>query len=132
MCVKGNQKGLRDAVAGVFERAGATGFAGCDTSEGSDSGHGRAEERYVTVVPNPTGLPTGWADVGSVALVCREREPKGTKNDGTAHYYLTSLRVSASVLAGYIRNHWGIENRRSDNRRSDNLCDVGRAGYHFS
>src|SRR3954469_18211842 len=29
VCVKGNQKGLRDAVAGVFDRAGATDFAGC-------------------------------------------------------------------------------------------------------
>lgn len=110
LCVKGNQKGLHNAVAAVFERAGETEFVGCDMSEEVDSGHGRAEERYVTVVQNPTGLPAGWADVGSVALVCREREPNGKPNASTAHYYLTSLRVSASVLAGYIRNHWGIEN----------------------
>ena len=110
VCVKGNQKGLRDAVVGVFERAGEAAFVGCDTSEESDSGHGRVEERYVTVVGNPTGLPAGGTDVGSVALVCREREPKGKPNESTAHYYLTSLRVRASVLAGYIRNHWGIEN----------------------
>lgn len=93
--------------------------------------HGREEERYVTVVENPDGLPPGWADVGAVALVRRERRVKGKPNEGTARYYITSLRVGAAVLAGYIRNHWGIENRRSDDRRSDNLCDVGRAGYHF-
>ena len=35
---------------------------------------------------------------------------KGKPNEGTARYYLTSLRVGAAELAGYIRNHWGIEN----------------------
>ena len=110
VCVKGNQKGLRDAVADVFARAGDAEFVGCDMAEQVDSGHGRREERYVSVVENPTGLPAGWADVGSVALVCRERTVGERKNESTSHYYLTSLRVGASVLAGYIRNHWGIEN----------------------
>ena len=131
VCVKGNQQGLRDAVAGVFDRAGEAGFAGADMAAEVGDGHGRAEERYVTVVESPEGLPDGWAGVGAVALVCREREVGGRADESTAHYYLTSLRVPAAVLAGYIRAHWGIENRRSDDRRSNNLCDVGRAGYHL-
>jgi predicted transposase YbfD/YdcC len=110
VCVKGNQKGLRDAVAGVFERAGDTEFVGCGMASEVGVAHGRVEERYVTVVQNPDGLPEGWADVGSVALVCRERQVKGRRNESGAWYYLTSLRVGAEVLAGYIRNHWGIEN----------------------
>ena len=64
----------------------------------------------MTVVRDPDGLPGGWTDVGAVALVCRERRVKGQKNEGTARYYITSLRVGAAELAGYIRNHWGIEN----------------------
>lgn len=110
VCVKGNQKGLRDAVADVFARSGDAEFAGCGMASEADAGHGRAEERYVTVVENPDGLPDGWTDVGAVALVCRERAVNGTRGESTAHYYLTSLRVRADVLAGYIRNHWGIEN----------------------
>lgn len=110
VCVKGNQKGLHDAVAGVFERAGEAAFAGCDMAGEVGEGHGRAEERYVTVVQDPDGLPKGWTDVGAVALVCRERQVKGKKNASTARYYITSLRVGATALAGYIRNHWGIEN----------------------
>jgi predicted transposase YbfD/YdcC len=110
VCVKGNQKALRDAVAGVFERAGDAEFAGCDMAGEVGAGHGRTEERYVTVVQGPDGLPAGWADVGSVALVCRERQVKGRRNQSAAWYYLTSLRVSAEALAGYIRDHWGIEN----------------------
>jgi predicted transposase YbfD/YdcC len=110
VCVKGNQAGLRDAVAEVFERAGDAEFAGCDMAAEVGAAHGREEERYVTVVRDPEGLPKGWTDVGAVALVCRERQVKGKKNESTARYYITSLRVSAAVLAGYIRNHWGIEN----------------------
>jgi predicted transposase YbfD/YdcC len=110
VCVKGNQKGLRDAVADVFERAGDAAFAGCDMAQEVGAAHGRAEERYVTVVQNPEGLPAGWTDVGSVALVCRERRVKGQKNQSGSWYYLTSLRAGAEELAGYIRAHWGIEN----------------------
>ncbi|VTS00752.1 transposase : Transposase, IS4 family OS=Moorea producens 3L GN=LYNGBM3L_68850 PE=4 SV=1: DDE_Tnp_1_assoc: DDE_Tnp_1 [Gemmata massiliana] len=108
--VKGNQKGLHDAVADVFDRAGGAELAGCDMAGEAGVGHGREEERYVTVVQDPEGLPGGWTDVGAVALVCRERRAKGQKSEGTGHYYITSLRVRAAVLAGYIRNHWGIEN----------------------
>jgi predicted transposase YbfD/YdcC len=110
VCVKGNQKSLHDAVADVFDRAGDEEFAGCDMASEVGAGHGREEERYVTVVQNPDGLPDGWAGVGAVALVCRERRVKGQKNEGTGHYYITSLKVGAAPLAGYIRNHWGIEN----------------------
>lgn len=110
VCVKGNQKGLHGAVAGVFERAGEAAFAGCDMASEVGAGHGRTEERYVTVVQDPEGVPSGWADVGSVARVCRERQVAGKRSEGAAWYYLTSLRVSAAELARYIRNHWSIEN----------------------
>jgi predicted transposase YbfD/YdcC len=110
VCVKGNQGTLRDAVAGVFERAAEVGFAGCDMTGSAGDAHGRVEERYATVVENPTGLPDGWADVGAVVMVGRERQVGGAANTSTAHFYLTSLRASAEELAGYIRNHWAIEN----------------------
>ena len=51
-----------------------------------------------------------------MALVCREREVKGQKNESASWYYLTGLRVGAAELAGYIRNHWGIENGRNKER----------------
>jgi predicted transposase YbfD/YdcC len=110
VCVKGNQQSLRDAVADVFERAGEADFVGCSMASEAGEGHGRVEERYVTVVRSPGGLPGGWADVGAVALVCRERQVKGARSASTAHYYITSLQCGAKKLAGYIRGHWGIEN----------------------
>jgi Transposase len=136
VCVKGNQKGLRDAVADVFARGGEAEFAGCDMASEVGAGHGREEERYVTVVQNPDGLPDGWADVGAVALVCRERQVKGQKNASAARYYITSLRVSAAVLAGYIRGHWGIENGLHwcldvSFREDDSRTRAGHAGANL-
>jgi predicted transposase YbfD/YdcC len=109
LAVKGNQPALEQAVHAAFERAGEAEFAGCPVAATAEDGHGRHEERYVTVVKNPTGLPEGWADVAAVLMVGRERAVGG-RNASTAHYYITSLRCSARTLAGYVRGHWGVEN----------------------
>jgi predicted transposase YbfD/YdcC len=128
VCVKGNQRSLRDAVADVFERAGDAEFVGCSMAGEVDAGHGRQEERYVAVVKNPEGLPAGWAGVGAVALVCRERQVNGAKNASSAHYSITSLRCGAKKLACDIRGHWGVDNPQPGDWRSDNLCEPRRAG----
>lgn len=107
--VKGNQPGLQKAVHAAFDRACEAEFAGCDMAASAEDGHGRHEERYVTVIRDPEGLPGEWPDVRAVIVVGREREVKG-KNASTCHFYITSLRASAAELAGYIRGHWGVEN----------------------
>ena len=109
VAVKGNPPALQKAVHAAFERAGESGFAGCDMAASVEDAHGRHEERYVTVVRDPEGLPTAWADVGAVVMVGREREVKGA-NTSTAPFSITSLRAGAAALAGYIRGHWGVEN----------------------
>ena len=109
LAVKGNQPALQAAVHAAFDRAGEAEFAGCDMAASVEDGHGRHEERYVTVIRDPDGLPPGWAGVGAVVMVGREREVNGTSGS-TAHFYLTSLRATAAELAGYIRGHWGVEN----------------------
>ena len=111
LAVKGNQEGLHDAVRDAFDRAIAAEFAGvaCDTHAAEEDGHGRHEERYVTVIYDPAGLPPDWPDAAAIVLVGRERSVKG-KNTSTAHYYITSLRGTAAELAGLVRGHWGIEN----------------------
>lgn len=109
LTVKGNQPSLQQAVHAAFDQAGQTGFSRCSMAATVEDAHGRHEERYVTVIQKPKGLPPEWKDVGAVVMVGREREVQGT-NTSTAHYYITSLRCSAKKLAGYIRGHWGIEN----------------------
>jgi predicted transposase YbfD/YdcC len=110
LAVKGNQPALHEAVARVFAAACEVDFAGVThtghTSEGS--GHGRTEERYVTVISDPTGLPAEWPDVAAVVQVNRERTV-GDRTTSSTHYYVTSRRGTAAEMAGLIRGHWGIE-----------------------
>jgi predicted transposase YbfD/YdcC len=109
VAVKGNQPALQRAVHAAFDRAGDAEFAGCDMAASVEDGHGRHEERYVTVIRDPEGLPADWPGVAAAVLVGREREVNGT-NASTARYYITSLRGTAAELGRLIRGHWGIEN----------------------
>ena len=81
VCVKGNQtRRCSDAVGGRVRAGGRGGVRRVRRwPRRSDDGHGRHEERYVTVVQNPEGLPAGWADVGAVVVVGRERQVKGQR-----------------------------------------------------
>jgi predicted transposase YbfD/YdcC len=109
VAVKGNQPALQKAAHAAFDRACGAEFAGCDMAASAEDGHGRHEERYVTVIADPEGLPAQWTDVAAVVVVGREREVGG-RNASTHHFYLTSLRAGAEQLAGYVRGHWGVEN----------------------
>src|SRR4051812_44731258 len=79
LAVKDNQPTLRAAVEAVIGRACEADFEGvrCDGHESDEDGHGRHEERYVTVVYDPEGLPTEWPDVAAGVQVNREREVRG-------------------------------------------------------
>lgn len=111
LAVKDNQPKLREAVEGCFEQAIATDFAGLDVSQhaSSERGHGRDEERYVTVIRHPPGLPQNWPDAKAIVQVNRERTVNG-RNASTTHYYVTSRAESAEALGRWIRRHWAIEN----------------------
>jgi predicted transposase YbfD/YdcC len=111
LAVKGNQPALHEAVQAVFERAFEADFAGVrhDGHESVEDGHGRHEERYVTVVYDPQGLPPEWPDVAAVVLVGRERASGGERAE-TVHYYITSRRGTAAELGTLIRRHWAVEN----------------------
>jgi len=111
LTVKDNQPTLRAAVEVVFDRACEADFVGVRTDghEEVDDGHGRHEERYVTVVYEPTGLPADWPDVAAVVLVNREREV-GEERTTTSHYYISSHAGTAAEFARWVRGHWDIEN----------------------
>lgn len=111
LAVKGNRPTLHDAVRRVFADACAGDFAGVTFTqhESVEDKHGRHEERYVTAIEDPKGLPDGWLDLGAVVQVNREREANGV-NATTTHYYIGSLKGSAKDLGRLIRRHWTIEN----------------------
>jgi predicted transposase YbfD/YdcC len=111
LAVKDNQPSLHDAVRAVFDGACEREFAGVAVDGHADAGdgHGRHEERYVTVITDPEGLPEQWPDVAAVVQVNREREADG-KSTSTTHFYITSYAGTAAEVAGWVRGHWGIEN----------------------
>src|SRR5262249_11980051 len=108
--VKGNPPTLRAAVEGAFDRAVGAGVVGVETDgHGAiEDGHGRHEERYVTALYGPRGLPSEWPDVAAVVQVNREREVGG-RRAVTTHYYVTSHRGTAEEWGDRVRGHWAIE-----------------------
>lgn len=137
LAVKGNQPALHAAVEAVFDRACAADFAGVahDGHAEVEDGHGRQEERYVMVIADPAGLPADWPDVAAVVQVNRERTAGG-KTTSTTHYYVTSYRGTAAVLAGLIRGHWGIESMHwvldVVYREDDSRTRAGHAGANLA
>jgi predicted transposase YbfD/YdcC len=111
LAVKDNQPTLRAVAEGLFADALAVEFAGVDhdTHVTTEVGHGRGEERCVTALYHPVGLPDDWRDVDCVVRVIRERVADGVRTSAT-HYYLTSHPGTAEELGGFIRGHWGVEN----------------------
>jgi predicted transposase YbfD/YdcC len=111
LAVKDNQPTLRAAVERVVGAACEADFLGVamDGDEATDDAHGRHEERYVTVIYDPPGLPPDWPEVAAVVQVNREREVGGERAV-TTHYYLTSYAGQAAEFARWVRGHWDIEN----------------------
>ena len=65
-------------------------------------------------------------------MVGREREVKGVRTD-SAHYYITSLRGTATELANLVRRHWSVEDELhwcldAAFREDANKTAAGRAG----
>jgi predicted transposase YbfD/YdcC len=108
--VEDNRPTLRAAVEATFDRACEADSQGSrfDGHEGVEDGHGRHEERYVTVIYDPPGLPEGWPEAAAVVQENREREVGGERTC-TSHYYLTSYAGTGAEIAGLVRGHWDIE-----------------------
>ncbi|HYH63931.1 MAG TPA: ISAs1 family transposase, partial [Urbifossiella sp.] len=131
LAIQGSQPTLHEAVTAVFERASAGDFAGVayDVHESVEDAHGRHEERYVTAIYNPEGLPADWPDVAAVVLVGREREVAGV-NTSTAHFCVIGHRGTAAALGRLVRGHWGIETRGRTIRPIDRFATASRTSGH--
>jgi predicted transposase YbfD/YdcC len=135
--VKGNQPHLEQACERVLSEAVAGDFAGLryDQEAWVERGHGREEERYVTVVYDPEGLPAVWPDVKALVCVGRERSIKG-KNSSDRQLYISSYAGRAKRMGGLVRGHWGIENSLHwvldvVFREDDNRTHEGAAGANL-
>lgn len=115
LAVKANQPTLRAEIEDYFAAAPA---AVLDTATDLDKGHGRIEERTVTVsreadwlagdrrFPGELRLP----GVTTIVKVRSQTELKDRCRTDT-RYYISSATLTAETAAQAVRGHWGIENR---------------------
>jgi predicted transposase YbfD/YdcC len=114
LAVKGNQPTLRAEIESFFADAPP---ASLDSTTAVDKGHGRIEQRTVTVArdvawlnserrfPGEFRLP----DVATIVRVAARAEMKDRGRFET-RYYVSSAPLSAARAAEAVRGHWAIEN----------------------
>lgn len=102
----GNQAGLLDEVKANFQAE--------DTYLESSKGHGRIEERTVSICRTLKGIRP-WAGLCTLIRVTATRtQLKGDYEivgKTETRYYISSLNETAQQLATRIRSYWGVENK---------------------
>jgi predicted transposase YbfD/YdcC len=113
--VKKNHAGLYDVIEEMFDELTKRGIPGAQHAfyEHVDAGHGRIETRRIWTT-DWTGWyaeRNKWKDLRSFVCVESER----TIDDHTSterRYYISDLDGrDAQTMLGYVRGHWGIENK---------------------
>ena len=116
LAVKANQPTLRREIEAFFADAPQASLDRTGTD--IDKGHGRIEQRTVTVAhevgwlsgdrrfPGELRLP----DVASIIKVESKAELKDRCRFET-RYYITSAKLTAQTAAHAVRGHWSIENQ---------------------
>jgi predicted transposase YbfD/YdcC len=112
--VKDNHPHLFEDLKKMFARfvdSDLTAFAH-DRFSKENKGHGRTEIRTVWVFTDIQELRDwqAWKNLKSVIVVIRECWQDG-KASIEVSYYISSRKDSAMAFYGFIRDHWGIENK---------------------
>jgi predicted transposase YbfD/YdcC len=114
LAVKANQPTLRSEIEDFFANAPAVSL---ETTVDVDKGHGRIEQRTVSIAhevswldgdrrfPGEIRLP----DVTTIVRVASRAELKDRGRFET-RYYVSSAALSAARAAEAVRSHWAIEN----------------------
>ena len=113
--VKKNQEKLHDLLEEVFDEltSSTPSFMPYSYHEETDADHGRVEVRRVWVTDWTDGYQKRSDWEGLQSFICVESER--TIHDRTSvdrRYYISSLsRQKPETMLGYVRGHWGIENK---------------------
>jgi predicted transposase YbfD/YdcC len=114
LAVKANQPTLRSEIETFFADAPS---ASTESTTDVDKGHGRIEQRTVTVAREVDWLDSdrrfpGEVRLPAVATIIRVASRAELKDRGRfeTRYYVSSAALSAARAAEAVRNHWAIEN----------------------
>jgi len=115
LAAKSNQPTLRTEIEDYFASAPAEVL---DTATDWDKGHGRIEERIVTVSREADWLAgdrrfPGELRLPGVTTIIKVRSRTELKDRcrTDTRYYISSANLTAQAAAEAVRGHWGIENR---------------------
>jgi predicted transposase YbfD/YdcC len=115
LAVKSNQPTLRTEIEDYFTSAPVDVL---DTATDWDKGHGRIEERKVTVSREADWLDSDRRFPGELRLPgvttiikVRSRTELKDRCRTDTRYYISSANLTAQAAAEAVRGHWGIENR---------------------
>ncbi len=113
--VKKNQPELYDLMTSTFDELTGPGIGGVSPvfHEEVDAGHGRVETRRIWTTNWINWYPgrSEWA--GLQSFVCTEsvRVVDGETSTARRYYISTLGGQDAEGMLGYVRGHWGIENK---------------------
>jgi len=115
LAVKANQPSLRVEVEACFDTVTP---GSVQTHTTHDKGHGRIEQRTVSVVQEVDWLSgdrrfPGELRLPDVACIIRVQAciERGSKAHEETRYYISSAELDAERAGEAVRGHWGIENR---------------------
>jgi predicted transposase YbfD/YdcC len=114
LAVKANQSGLMGEIERFFDDPEAGDAA---AATGLDKGHGRTEERTVSVSTRVDWLDGGrrfpgehrFPRLATIAKVAGTTWEKGQKTSAV-RFYVSSRPMTPEALAEAVRSHWAIEN----------------------
>lgn len=118
LALKGNQAALQTAVSEAFAADATAPLPVAELAQmpPEKPRHGRHETRSCRVLPASV-LPahlrgSDWHGLQTLVQVQATRQCVGTGQvQHETRYYLSSREASAAAFGGYVRRHWGIENR---------------------
>lgn len=113
LIVKGNQQSLYQMLLNRFESYGEQDYQvkGLRRHVTVEKSHGRRERReyYVINAPQDDAF-SHWPGLRSIGMIYRHRQ-SGTAIHEETMFFITSHQPKVKMLSGFIRGHWGIENR---------------------
>ncbi len=112
LMVKDNQPHLLEDIQTAVEQALENGPDAYECHHTQDRGHGRVENRWYILLPQPQGLrhQDEWTNLRVVGMCVRERQVGTQPPTLESSYFIGSKRMSAKKYGQVLRNHWRIEN----------------------